>query len=205
MNRQRKKQGAGRGRAAFVIFLAALATPVGATSARPQRRRALGVLALTAAILALAVQGATASISSRGTAASKLRVVIDEQAVYENTTGRLRDTFVLKGAAVSDSGTITGPPTSNSPVRARDGQYFYTVRGTNILHGKQGEVTWSFDGIHVGAGGDFFVEYGTWRILAGTGTGLYKGWRGGGRWAGVLRSTATGDRFTNSWEGLVTR
>ena len=166
------------------------------STSRPYR--ALCLLTLTAAILALAVQGATASVSSRGTAASKLRVVIDEQAVYENTTGRLRDTFVLKGAAVSDSGTIEGPPTSNSPVRARDGQYFYTLRGTNTLHGKKGKVMWSFDGIHVAAGDDFLVEYGTWRILAGTGTGMYKGWTGGGRWAGTVQMTATGDRSLSS-------
>jgi len=45
----------------------------------------------------------------------------------------------------------------------------------------------------------FGVEYGTWKIAGGS--GIYKGWKGGGRW--VNASTATGVQMID-WAGTAT-
>ena len=112
---------------------------------------------------------------------------------------------MLKGVAGTDSGTGGFTLLAASPPRVSDGQYFTTVKGIDALAGKKGEVTLSFVGIQVNPGGDFLVEYGTWRILAGRGTGIYKSWRGGGRWTAVLQGTARGHNYSIGWEGLVTQ
>jgi hypothetical protein len=156
---------------------------------RPHSFRALAV---AVAILAVAVSGATASD------ASKARVVISEHgAVYP------AGTFVLKGAAGSDIGT-NDVRTFEGPLRVLDGQYLYTAHGTDTLRGKKGSIKLSWVGTHVDAGG-VFIEYGTWHILPGTGTGMYKGWSGGGRYAATLKAQASAFSFTIQREGLVTR
>jgi hypothetical protein len=45
----------------------------------------------------------------------------------------------------------------------------------------------------------FYNEYGTWRIQGGS--GMYKGWTGGGRWANVGTSSVN----NIEWDGYVTR
>ena len=46
-----------------------------------------------------------------------------------------------------------------------------------------------------------YIEYGTWHINGNFGTGMYKHWRGGGRWA------ATDDErhYSIRFEGFITR
>ena len=45
----------------------------------------------------------------------------------------------------------------------------------------------------------FYNEYGTWQIQRGS--GIYKGWKGSGRWANV----STPSTQNIEWDGLVTR
>jgi hypothetical protein len=58
-------------------------------------------------------------------------------------------------------------------------------------------LTWT--GPSVNAGPSLYIEYGTWRISSAS--GVYKGWKGGGNWAG------TDDEQTRhfQWEGLIVR
>jgi hypothetical protein len=168
-----------------------------------RRWRDLSVVAVTAAILALAVSGATASLASSGTAAAKLRVVIVDQG--KDVAGRSAGKFVLQGAAGTDSGTTFWRGAHKQHVGVRDGQRFTETQGTYNLNGNKGKVTLSWAGVRVVPGGPYFVWFGSWNIIAGSGTGMYEGWRGGGRFAEVDRATATGDNYQLQWEGLLTR
>ncbi len=152
---------------------------------------ALGILAM-AAIAAIAVPGATATSETK-----QLRVIISEKGHIEPLPPAGK--FVLSGAAADDSGTSVITP-GHGPERIRDGQSFATVSGTDSLTGKKGDLLIRFDGISVSAATHQDVDYGTWRIYTGFGTGMYKGWKGGGRWAAIDRGRSYVIRF----EGLVT-
>jgi hypothetical protein len=43
-----------------------------------------------------------------------------------------------------------------------------------------------------------FAEYGTWQISGGS--GIYKGWKGGGRWASASAASSN----SIEWDGYVT-
>ena len=159
--------------------------------------RATLTVVVTAAILATAVSAAASGVASEGTAASKARVIISEQGRSEPLPAR--GTFVLEGAAGRDSGTTRISP-ANSPRGLRDGQSFQRVSATENLSGKHGALTLAWTGVRVDAGGGVDILYGTWRIVGGFGTGVYKSWTGGGRWA----ATENGNRYTIRFEGLVT-
>ena len=161
----------------------------------PWRHFALGVLAISVSLAAFTVPGAAAI--SRGAPTAKLHVVISEQGRHDPFPPKGK--FVLEGRAGRDSGTTTITP-GTEPARVRDGQSFTRVRATDHLTGKKGELLVQLTGISVSAGTNLFVEYGTWRILPGFGTEMYKGWRGGGRWAAVT----DGPRYSLRLEGLVT-
>ena len=156
------------------------------------------VFAATAAAAA-AVTGAPAggAYAPPSAAAPAQRVVISEQGA-KYPVGR----FVLKGGAGSDDGA-SDTRSFEGPLRLVDGQYQYTAHGTDLLRGKKGSVKLSWTGTHVDAG-SVFVEYGTWRIIDGTGTGTYQRWRGSGRYAATLRATANGFTFSIQREGVVT-
>ena len=160
--------------------------------------RATPAFVVTASILATAVAGAASGLASEGTAASKVRVIIAEQGRPEPVPPRGK--FVLEGAAGRDSGASVisvGP----GPRGVRDGQSFQPVSATETLSGKQGELTLAWNSVRVDAGGGVEILYGTWRILGGYGSGMYKNWTGGGRMA----ATENGNRYTIRFEGLVTR
>ena len=160
--------------------------------------RATPIFIVTAAILATVVSGAASGLASEGTGASKVRVIISERGRSEPLPAR--GTFVLEGAAGRDSGTTTISP-GNGPRGVRDGQSFQRVSATETLSGKQGELPLAFAGVRVAVGGVDDILYGTWRVVGGFGTGMYKNWKGGGRWA----ATETGNRYSIRFEGLVTR
>jgi hypothetical protein len=61
------------------------------------------------------------------------------------------------------------------------------------------------EGVHVNAAADRVVEYGTWKITVGSGTKMYKGWKGGGRWASFDEKQGYADHYFVRWEGLVIR
>lgn len=159
---------------------------------------ALGVLAITA-IAVIAVPGATAI--SEGSVAGRFRVIFTERGHV--TPFPPAGTFVLSGAAGSDSGTTKVAP-GEGPGGIRDGQRYATVTGTDFLTGKKGKLVIQFEGTTVDAGTNVSVEYGTWHIFRRFGTGMYKGWSGGGRWAAVGTEQGGSERYSVRWEGLVT-
>ena len=145
----------------------------------PPLRRVLVLLTASLALGSITTSGAPA------TNAGKFRVVITESgSVYP-----LGGTFVLTDPAGNDSGTsVIG--VNIGPALFRDGQSYEIHSGKDSLIGKKGGLTLSFSGVSVNAGTYLYIEYGTWHITAAS--GVYKGWKGSGRWAGTdnKRSTA---------------
>jgi hypothetical protein len=83
-------------------------------------------------------------------------------------------------------------------VQTVGGQAQYPVTGYNDLKTKKGTLNFSFVGISILVNGKFYNEYGSWKVRSGT--GMYKGWKGGGRWADV--GTPSADNI--EWDGVVT-
>lgn len=158
-------------------------------------------LALTAVSVALALGLAAAptvpgATTSGGGAAQQVRITISEKGKAPPFTG----TFALVGKAGADSGRTA---VTVGPGRAgiRNGQSFHRVSGTDHFYGKKGEFLIRFTGVAVDVAEATDVEYGTWSVYTQFGTGVYEGWRGGGRWA----SSSTEGRYVVRWEGLITR
>ena len=126
---------------------------------------------------------------AEGAATSKVRVILTERGRSDPVPAR--GTFVLTGAAGRDSGRTSISP---GPEVAR-------VTATEFLYGKHGQLTLTFSGIRVVGRHGVNRLHGSWRILAGFGTGMYKSWKGGGTWV----ATENGDRYTLRFEGLITR
>ena len=70
---------------------------------------------------------------------------------------------------------------------------------TDTVSGKKGGLIITFVGTSVNAAEKVYIEYGTWQIGSDLRTGMYKHWRGGGRWA------ATDDErhYSIRFEGYV--
>jgi hypothetical protein len=140
--------------------------------------------------LALCSTAALAAGSgAEGAAVSKARVIFTEGGSSEPLPPR--GAFALTGAAGRDSGkTVISP----GPEGVR-------VSATEFFYGRHGKLTVTFTGVR--AVGRYGVNRlrGTWRVLAGFGTGMYKSWKGSGTWVG----TENGNRYTLRFEGLVTR
>ena len=156
------------------------------------------LVVLVVGTVTLAVPGAS-TFAAEGRSALKLRVEISETAQV-GAFGK----FVLTGRGVSDSGSTALAPNEGKS-GFRDGQHYISVRGTDVLTGKRGSLSFSWTGVHVNAAADRVVEYGTWKITAGSGTRMYKGWRGGGRWASFDEKQGSVSHYSVRWEGLVTR
>jgi hypothetical protein len=146
-------------------------------------------------VVAPTVPGATAT---KGETAAKLRVIISEKGHVLPFPPA--GTFVLGGTAGSDVGkTNVTPREVRSGVR--DGESFKVVQGTNTLYGKKGNLTFRFSGVAIDVADGADIEYGTWSVNTPVATGMYEGWRGGGRWA----SSGSGPRYVVRWKGLITR
>jgi hypothetical protein len=78
------------------------------------------------------------------------------------------------------------------------------VRGSNNLKSTKGTLSLVFRGVGLEiknidpAKLEFTAYYGTWQIQGAT--GIYKGWKGGGRWAGASTPSA----HNIEWDGYVT-
>ena len=143
------------------------------------------------------------SIGNQGSvsASAGIRVVITEKGrgIFGTVTG----TFTLRGAA-ADSGRSGLGGYDSSPPRFLDGQRVQPSKGTGVFAGKKGDLslTWSGPSVDLNASAD--VTTGTWRIKRGT--GIYKTWKGGGRFVIFERHTGpNGVIYEARWEGLVTR
>jgi hypothetical protein len=85
-----------------------------------------------------------------------------------------------------DSGSASIVLNGGGALKLVDGQLQQYRSGTDTFKGKKGTLTLAFRGIGIAVttsttDSQYEVEYGTWTISAGD--RMYKGWRGGGRWA----------------------
>jgi len=139
------------------------------------------------------VTGAITVSGADATSAGKFRLVIEESGSVPTLQGK----FVLYAPSSTDSGTST-IVYRIGPVRYRGGQRYEIHSGVDTMHSKKGGLTLTFTGPSVNAGPSLYVEYGTWHISSAS--GIYKGWKGGGNWAGTDNEQTR--HF--QWEGLIT-
>jgi hypothetical protein len=146
-------------------------------------------------------------------AGSRVAITVKGRGVAGDASG----TFTLEGAAsdpqaASDSGMshVIGNTLSHQAVL---GQLAFKGRseGPGELHGKKGDLSLWWTGSFVPVNATTYVTTGTWRIRRGT--GIYKTWKGGGRFISVDRHIPSINNQTPGavgshearWEGLVTR
>jgi hypothetical protein len=184
------------------------------------RRIAHTFVALFGVTLALGTPAMSAgNQGSRSVSAgSPIVITVKGRGVFGEANG----TFTLIGASgvapnvtlvtVSDSGSshVIGNTISHKFVL---GEQVFKGRseGAGDLHGKNGGLSLGWSGWFVPVNRSTFVTTGTWRIRRGT--GIYKKWKGGGRFISVDRHTPPANHQTPGgvgsyearWEGLVTR
>ena len=163
------------------------------------RRIARMFVVAVGAALALALP--TMSIGSQGSLSAGNRVVMTEKG--EGYPGSVSGKFTLRGAA-NDSGTSRLFGGESSPERFVDGQRQEGGAGGGAYEGKKGDLEFTWKGTWVDLNASTGVLSGTWRITRGT--GIYKTWKGGGRFVVVEREPPAGlNTYQARWEGLVTR
>jgi hypothetical protein len=114
-----------------------------------------------------------------------------------------KGTFRMVVDARTHTGTATVRPTVDSN-KVVGGQVQTQIHGDNTLKSTEGTLSLVFRGVIVGIKDidptkeGFGAGYGTWQIQRAT--GIYKGWKGGGRWADA--STPSTDNL--EWVGFVT-
>jgi hypothetical protein len=155
-------------------------------------------IALLAVIAANVAAGASAT-------AQPSRVAIHEQnkPVGMEHHGQFR--LVLNDITV-DSGktSITLIGSSVGQAKMVGGQPQELVAGNDNLTGKNGTLSIAFRGISIpvnlnpNTGKAYYTEFGTWKVAHGT--GMYKGWKGSGRWADS--GSPTIDNV--EWDGYIT-
>jgi hypothetical protein len=149
---------------------------------------------------------ALGSTSGKQTTAGKARIAIKERgsaALTSDKTLKGRFSLTLNGV-IEDSGTTVIRPNQGN-TKTVGGQQQTPVFGYDNLTSKKGTLSLSFSGIDITINnidptkGVFDIESGTWQINRGS--GIYKGWKGGGRWANV--GTAAVNII--EWDGYITR
>ena len=172
------------------------------------RQRAIfGALLLVALGVILGATGIAlgSDLETQG-AAKKSRISIRSLVnAHQSSDGTYKGRFVLiLDGANEDSGTNFIRP-GNGPLKTVGGQDQEPIfAARSYLTGKKGTLGILFRGVSITvnnidpakeASG---IEYGTWHITAGT--GIYKGWKGGGRWATSFSPSAN----HVEWDGYVT-
>ena len=149
--------------------------------------------------LALALP--TMSTGSEGSLSAGNRVVMTEKG--KGYPGVVDGKFTLRGVA-NDSGTSHLFGGESSPERFVDGQRQEGGAGGGAYEGTKGDLEFTWKGTWVDLNASTGVLSGTWRITRGT--GIYKTWKGGGRFVAVEREPPAGlNTYEARWEGLVTR
>lgn len=140
------------------------------------------------------------SSGNSGVAAVKVHVAIEERLGSKPNSDQTHSgKFSLKiSGLVKDSGTSVVSPKVGA-AQIVGGQLQYPVSGYDNLKTKKGTLSLSFAGISILVNGKFYNEYGSWKLQGGS--GIYKGWKGAGRWADV--GTPSADNI--EWDGIVTR
>jgi hypothetical protein len=164
------------------------------------------------AVFAAVGAGAVASLAlgtiARGAAdtrATTTVISIQNRVNGQMTNGTFKGRFkLLLDGVLKDSGTSIVRPNQQGALRIVDGQTQVPVSGQSNLTSTKGTLSFSLTGVSIAipnldqTKGAFGVEYGTWKITSGS--GIYKGWIGGGRWANA--STSDGAQYID-WAGSV--
>jgi hypothetical protein len=160
-----------------------------------------------ASIIAMLVLASVAlgSTSARQAATGKSLIAIKERASGVMSADKtFKGHFVLALMGLpKDSGTTAIHPNQGA-AKIVDGQQQTAVVGNDVLTSKKGSLDISFRGTDITINnfvptrGASDLEFGTWQIVDGS--GIYKGWKGGGRWANVGTTTVN----NIEWDGYVT-
>jgi hypothetical protein len=149
-------------------------------------------------------------VASGGLGAADTRATTTLISIQDRVSGQMTNwTFkgrfrLLLDGVLKDSGTSIVRPNQQGVLRIVDGQTQVPVSGQNNLTSTKGALSFSLTGVSIAirnldpTKGAFGVEYGTWKITSGS--GIYKGWTGGGRWANA--STPDGAQYID-WAGSV--
>ena len=148
---------------------------------------------------------ALGSTAGKQAAAAKSLIALKEHGSAQMTSDKTfkgRFNLVLDGV-IEDSGTTVLRPNEGT-AKTVGGQQQTPVFGNNNLTTKKGTLSLSFRGVSITVSIDpahdpFYNEYGTWQISGGS--GIYKGWKGGGRWA--LVGTPSANNI--EWDRYITR
>jgi hypothetical protein len=168
-------------------------------------KRALSTTVGAATVAVLVLAGvAPASSGGNQAVAGRSLIAIKERGGTQMTSDKTfkgRFSLVLNGV-IEDSGTTVIRPNEKS-VKTVGGQPQTPVFGSDTLTTKKGSLSLSFRGVSITLSIDpakdpSFAEYGTWQISGGS--GIYKGWKGGGRWT----SASTPSTNDIEWDGYVT-
>ena len=162
------------------------------------------VFAAAGAVAVAALTLASVAFGAADTRETTTLISIQDRVSGQMTNGTFRGRFrLLVDGVLMDSGTSIVRPNQQGVLRIVDGQTQVPVSGQNNLTSSKGSLSFSLTGVSIAirtTKGAFGVEYGTWKITSGSGT--YKGWTGGGRWANA--STADGAQYID-WAGSVLR
>jgi hypothetical protein len=160
-------------------------------------RRRFVVASTLVVLVVLAVLGLAATSGFAHIRVTKTRVAIRDSGTEGVPNGRFR--LALKGVAY-DSGKDMITPIGGKAV-IRDGQAQMPVSGSDVLTGKKGTLYIHFEGVLVNVDRSHYAEYGTWKLEQFGTAGVYKSWRGSGRWA----AAGVKSNYYIEWDGLVTR
>ena len=145
------------------------------------------------------------STDATQTAAAKSRIAIKELGSEQMTADQtFKGRFVLVLDGVDEDVGATRIRPNEGTAKIVGGQEQDPVFGTNNLTSKKGTLSLAFRGVSIAvmninpAKDAFYNESGTWQIAGGS--GIYKGWKGGGRWA--LVGTPSANNI--EWDGYVT-
>ena len=160
---------------------------------------------VAAGIIALLVLATVALGNANGRTTQPTPISIQNLVTGQMTGGTFKGRFrMLLDGVLEDSGTSIIRPNQQGSLRTVDGQTQVPVSGQNNLTSTKGTLSFSLTGVSIAirnldpTKGAFGVEYGTWKITSGS--GIYKGWTGGGRWANA--STSDGAQYID-WAGSV--
>lgn len=164
------------------------------------KRRLLVVFAGLVAVIVCA----SVAVAASGSGRARLQIHERNKEVGNGHYGQFR--LVLADVPV-DSGktSITLIGQAAGQEKTVGGEPQEPVAGNDNLVGKKGTLSIAFRGISIpvnldaSTGAAFYAEFGTWTVAAGT--GKYKGWKGGGRWA----DSGTPAIDNLEWDGYISR
>jgi len=162
------------------------------------------LLSVSAGVVLLIVCSGIAFGASGKAQPSRMAIHERNKDVGMNHLGQFR--LVLNDASVDSGKTvITLIGQAAGLATTVGGELREPVAGNDNLTGRKGTLSLAFRGISIPVnldpvtGTGFYAEFGTWKVAAGT--GIYKGWKGSGRWA----DSGNPSIDNIEWDGHITR